>query len=302
MTRVATIPQHRILFDAIERSQNRLSQTQLQLATGKKAQKFSDLGTETVRNLSAHTLLARHESHALVATRLGTTLSIYDASISSIDEAAAGLRESLLNVIGSNRSAGLPEIAEAAFQQFRSSLNSTEGGIPIFAGTRTDESPFVPEKLADTAGLNPDQAFRNDDVKATSRVADGLDVRHGILANELGSGILGAFRTIAEAGAIGEVPTASQIDAMKTALQQLDTGLQQVRSIQAENGRIQSQIEVLGARSEDRAIVLRQLISNNEDANMAQIAADLSQRQSVLEASYSVFGKLSGLSLVNYLR
>ncbi len=301
MARVATIPMHRNLFDSIGRSQARLAAAQVQLATGKKAQDYAALGTETVRNLSARGLLARHESHALVANRLETTLAIYDANIGGIDTAVSSLRTELLTAIGTGRAAGLQEAVEAAFQQYRSSLNASEGGAPLFAGSRTDEQPFLPATLADTAGMATADAFANDDVRASARVADGLDVQYGITASQLGEGLFGAFRTLAEAGPIGEVPTPAQISALQDAVAAIGGGLDQLRSVHAENGRHQKQVETLGVRAEERALVMKDLISRNEDADMARIASDLVQRRTVLEASYSAFAQLSGLSLVKFL-
>lgn len=301
MSRVATIPMHRTLFDSIGRSQVKLAAAQVQLATGKKAQDYAALGTETVRNLSARGLVARQESHALVANRLNTTLAIYDANIGGIDTAVSSLRNELLTAIGTGRAAGLQEAVEAAFQQYRSALNASEGGAPLFAGSRTDEKPFVPSTLAETAGLAAQDAFANDDVRASARVADGLDVQYGITASQLGEGLFGAFRTLAEAGTIAEEPSPAQIEALENAVNAIDQGLKQLRSVHAENGRHQQQVETLGVRAEDRALVLKDLISRNEDADMAKIASDLVQRRTVLEASYSAFAQLSGLSLVRFL-
>ena len=67
MTRVATVPIQRNLSDAIQRNQQKLASSQIQIATGKKVTDYAGLGTEAVRTLSARTLIARHEAHADVA-------------------------------------------------------------------------------------------------------------------------------------------------------------------------------------------------------------------------------------------
>ncbi|HYZ48083.1 MAG TPA: flagellin [Sphingomonas sp.] len=302
MTRVATIPMHRTLFDAIQRSQQKLADAQVQLATGKKAQTYADLGTEVVRTLSARTLVARQEAYGTVAKRLGTTLSIQDANISGIESATESLRGQMLEAIGTGQSAGLQEAIETAFQQFRSALNADEGGVPLFAGSQTDQLPFKPQTLADAAGLPTADAFANDGVRASARVADGLNVQFGVGASDLGSKIFDSFRTLAEAGTIGDVPTPAQMAALSTAVQQMANGLVDVRSINADNGRKQAQVETLATRADDRSVLLQDVISKNEDADLVQLASDLTQRRTALEASYSVFSQLSGLSLVNYLR
>ena len=301
MNRVATIPLQRTMSDAIGRTQRKLAVTQLQSATLTKAQNFAALGTQAVRNLSARTLVATQEAHSEVADRLGATLAIYDANIMGIDTVAANLRIDMMTAVGLGKTSGLQQAIESAFDQFRSSLNASEGGLPLFGGAQTSQ-PFLPEKLADTVGLDPADAFTNDDVRASARVGDDLDVEFGVTASELGTDLLAAFRTLAEAGRFGETPTAAQLDTLRTALGQVDAALAGVRAVNADNGRRQAQVETLGIRAQERTLILKDIISRNEDADLGQVAMDLAQQKAMLQASYSVFAQLSELSLVNFLR
>ena len=114
--------------------------------------------------------------------------------------------------------------------------------------------------------------------------------------------MLAAFRTLAEAGPIGAKPTAAQTEALKKAVGQIGTALGSVRAINGENGRKQAQLETLATRADQRGLIYKGIISRNEDADLGQVAIDIAQQKAVLEASYSVFSQLSGLSLVNYLR
>lgn len=302
MTRVATIPLQRTMSDAILRSQEKLAVTQQRLATGKKAADFADLGTETVRNLSAHSLLAKQDAQSTVSKRVGTTLSLYQGHLESIESAASDLRQSILTAVGTGEGAGLQEAINTAFSQYRSSLNSSEGGTPLFAGSQTDQVPFAPDNLAQVAATPADQAFRDDGVVATARVAEGVDVTYGVSASAAGRDLYEAFRVLAQAGDIGSKPTEAQMTALKDAIGKLDTGLGSVRSVNADNGRKQGQVESLTSRGEQRALLLHGVIESNEDADLGQVAIDLAQQKATLEASYSVFSQLSSLSLINFLR
>lgn len=302
MTRVANIPLQRTLSSAILRAQEKLSVTQSRLASGKKATDFADLGTETVRNLSAHSLLAKQEAQATVAKRVGTSLSLNEGHLTGIETAVSDLRQSLLTAVGTGEGAGIDEAIEAAFNQYRSSLNASEGGLPLFAGSNTDSAPFTPNQLSDLVGLDADQAFQDDNVRATARVSDGVDVTYGITASAIGRDLFEAFKTLAEGTAIGADLTDDQKATLSEAIEQLDTGLSSLRSVNAENGRKQAQVESLATRGDERALLLKGVIEDNEDADLGQVAIDLAQQKAVLEASYSVFSQLSSLSLVNYLR
>ncbi|TFI57103.1 flagellin [Sphingomonas parva] len=302
MTRVATIPIQRNLSSAIMRSQQKLAETQLQLATTKKARDYAALGTETVRHISARTLLAKQEAQSDVLTTLGTTLTLYDANMSGIETAASELRQSLLEAIGTNSSGGLQEAIEQAFSAYRNGLNASEGGQPLFAGSRTDAPPFKADTLADTLALTTATAFTDDTIRPTARVAEGFDVQYGAGASEIGTGLFIAFQKLATAGSIGLVPTDAQMTVLKDAVGLIETGLDELRDVNAENGRKQKQIESIAVRGEERTLLLKDVIGRNEDANLAEVANDLAQQQTTLRASYSVFSQLSALSLTEYLR
>jgi flagellar hook-associated protein 3 FlgL len=302
MNRVATIPLQRTMSNAIQHSQQLLSATQTQLATGKKAPDFASLGTQAVRNLSSHSLLAQQDAYSGVASRVGTTLSLYDINLSVIDTASSSLRQDILSAIGSGQAGGLQETIKSAFDQFRASLNASEGGMALFGGTQTDSPPFTANTLADTIGLAPSAAFVDDGVKASARISDGLDVQYGVTAGSIGKDLYTAFQTLAGAGVIGETPTAAQLAMLASAAGQLETGLSSLREVSAGNGRTQAQAEQLGVRASDRSVLLSGIIESNEDADLGQVAIDLAQQKTMLQASYSVFSQLSSLTLASYLR
>lgn len=302
MGRIATIPLQSSMSLAISRAANELSVTQMQVSSGKKAQTFADLGTMSSRILSAHTMIARQEAHSAVAGQVGTTLSIYNNSMTAIDESVGDLRQTILQSIGTGQTTGLSARIESAFQDFRSSLNANERGTALFGGSQTEAAPFLKDKVADLVGTTSVDVFGNDNVRPKAEVAENMTVEYGLTASEVGSGLYEAFRTLAEAGNFAEAPTPAQLAKLNEAMDKIDTGLTQMRSANAKNGRMQNQIETLGKRAEDRTILWKDIISRNEDADLSKVALDLTRQKTVLEASYSVFSQLSGLSLVQYLR
>jgi flagellar hook-associated protein 3 FlgL len=300
--RIASIPLQRTMSEAMQKAQQKLAKTQISLATGKKATDYASLGTETVRNLSAHTLVTTEEAHSAIATRVGTTLELNNTYLSAMDDSAAGLKNDILAAIGTGQADGLQEAIQQAFDKYRTALNATEGGVPLFAGSQTDSPPFKPQTLADTLTMTPAQAFTNDQVKGSARVATNLDVEYGVVASDVGTGLYAAFQTLAGAGPIGATPTAAQQAALVQAADQLQQGLGSLRTINSANGRRQAMVEDLGTRSQERIVRLKDIISQNEDADLGQVATDLATQKTVLEASFSVFSQLSGLSLIQYLK
>lgn len=301
MTRVATVPLQRVMADSITRTQVQLANSQTQLATGKKANDYAALGTETVRNLSAHSMLARQQSETTVAKRVGTTLNLYDANITSVDTSLTDLHSQILTAVGTGNAAGLGDAVKAAFQQYKNALNASEGGTPLFGGSQTDGSPFQADNLSDLVGLDADDAFADDSVRASARVSEGVDVTYGITASDFGRGLYQAFQTLASIGDISDTPDADQIAKLTDAAGQITDGLKTLRAVNASNGRNQTQVETLATRGDERSVMLTDVISQNEDADLGQVALDITNQQTQLQASYAVFGKLTSLSLVDYL-
>lgn len=301
MTRVATIPLQRTLSDAMTRSQQNLSTSQLQLTSGRKANDYAGLGIDAVRTLSARSMLSQQHSYQAVGERVSTTLALYDANLNQIDSSIAELRYELMSSLGTRNSPSLQSFVEGSFNDVRAALNATEAGIPLFAGSQTDTQPMVPKTLAEFAAMNPDDVFVDDQVRHTSRVADGVDMKFGIGASEVGTNLMPAFKTLHDAGPFGEFLTDDQMEAIRVALNQIDVGLRDVRTINGENGRKQVQAETYLTRAADREILLTKVIGSVEDSDLAQVAFDITQRQTILEASYSVFAQLSSLSLTRYM-
>lgn len=301
MNRVATIPLQRTMAEAIQRAQRELAVTQTSLSTGKKAQNYASLGTQAVRTISAHSLLSRQEAQAQVSKHVATTLSIYDAHVTRVDTVMTDLRTRLLTAIGVDDADGLQETIRGAFDEFRSNLNAVEGGVALFGGSRTDVLPFVPEKLEDTLATSPEDAFRNDDVRAAAYLTEGRQLTYGITASDVGKGLYDVFRTLAGAGAIGVKLTEDQKAAVRDAVAQIDQGMGALRSANAENGRRQNRVETLGERAEQRSLLLKDIIASNEDADLGQVAVDLARQRATLEASYSVFAQIAGLNLTKFL-
>lgn len=301
MSRIATVPLQNILSGSIQRSQQKLAVSQAQLASGKKATDVSDLGIDAVRTLSSRALMSRQNAYVMASDRVSATMTLYNTHLSGIESSSEDLRRSLLEVIGTGRSAGIQEQIESSFAQLKTSLNASEGGVPLFAGSQTEDIPFTPNSLSDLIPVPPSNAFTNDKVRPTARLSDGLDITYGVVADEVATGLVTAFSTLATAGPFGDTLTAAQLTAVTNAIDQLDSALKSVREVSAENGRKQAQIETFGTRANERATLLQTIVGKVEDADLGQVAIDISVQKTALEASLTVFSQLSKLSLVNYL-
>lgn len=302
MKRVATLPLQETMAKSIMRANTKLADTQRQLSTGKKSDTYAGLGADAIRTVTARALLVKTETHVAVSRQLGTKLTIYDSYLGQMEKGLSNLREAVASGLGTKVTVGLQMTLEATFGEFANSLNAQDGAEPLFAGSRTDGPVFTPTSLADVMTTTNADAFKSDTVRQSARVGDTVTVEYGVDARSIGTDFLDAFRTLAAEAPYGEFPTATQLTALENALGQLDAGLANLRAANGENGRIQNRVETLGLRAETRIIMLNDVISRSEDVNLADVATSLATQKTALEASYSVFAKLSGLNLANYLR
>ncbi len=301
MTRISTLTIQSQFQATMVRQQQEMSETVVKVSTGKKVATYADIGADTGRVLTARSMLTQIEAQRGITDRVATSLSLYQARLSEMDQATSTLRAGILDAIGTGNAPTLIKDAEATFAQFRAAMNAADDGLPIFAGSRTDEQPLKAERLADVAGLDPDAAFTSDEVARTARVTPGLDLSYGIDAKEFGKKFIAAFRTIAELGTLPPRPTQAQLDKLAIAKAQLDEGLVELRSVDARNGRAQNRVDEIVTRAEDRKIVLTSAVSEVEDANAASVETELLGRKKMLEASLNAYAMLNSISLSNYL-
>lgn len=302
MNRVATIPFQQTLSVAFQRSQQRANDLQLQIASGKSVQTYGDLGQLAPRNISAHAMLTRIEAYSDTAKSVGTTLSLYDAHLGRASDAGQSLKNKLLDALAIGESMGLDQEIENGFAAFTGAMNASEGGNPLFGGTNTAESPFRPETLGDLAAYDRNTAFANDSIRASATFLDGQNLKYGVVANAVGADLFDAFKTLASLGPLNGKLTDAQKSAINQAIGELDRGVDTVLGAQGVNGGNQTRLERLERQGEDRHILLSGIVGETEDANLAEIAGQLAQTRTMIEASYSVFSQLSRLSLTQYLR
>lgn len=296
ITRIGSLPLQDSLAQAIQRVGAALARTQAELGSGRRAVDFAALGSDGVRSLSAHNLLARAGAQAAGLKSVAGTLATQDAQLDRLADDTAQLRADVLRALGTGDATGLDARLDQAYEGLAATLNAGEGGRYLFAGSRTDTPPFAARSRAE---LGPGDLFAGDDVLETRPLGDGRTMTVGIAADRIGAGLAEAFR------ALGTAPTAPLDAAVRDRLTAfvgtLDAALPALREVHAGVGRNQTELERVEDRLAGRSIVLRGVIGAIEDADLAEVATRMAAEQTALEASYAAFASLRDLSLVRFL-
>jgi flagellar hook-associated protein 3 FlgL len=143
MTRVPTFALQQLTLYHTLNTQARVSDLGVQLASGKKSDAYSGVFKDAFRLVSLETRRAESSQFSQNITIGDQRLELMDTTVSSVEDLALQLRDTLDRVLAQPDSAGgdLTQIAANIRAGIASLLNTRYGDSYIFGGTRTDVAP-----------------------------------------------------------------------------------------------------------------------------------------------------------------
>lgn len=307
MTRISSFGQSQQLLGTLLQNQTRVSDVQDQISSGMKTQEFSGMAGEAATLLGAKTLKTKNDQYMNTIQMVGQQLSMNDLQVNAIDTDATSLRQSLIEAIGQEQAQALPEALQQTLTATVNALNTQIGSKYIFAGSRVDTPPVSSDNMATLlAAPSAASLFQNDNIKAAVPTSDNGSTQYGLLASDVGQGVLQSIKDIAayDAGPNGPLNgklNATQISFLKTELGNLDTAISAVRQQASVNGLRQQKMDELKTQYQTSSDFLTGFISDIQDTNMTEAVTKMNSDQMALQASYNVVAKLGKLSLLNFL-
>ncbi len=308
MTRIATNISNQVSLSELLRNQSQLLEAQKQVASGKISSDLKGLAPQLGALSAAHALTARNEGYIEAGKAISGRLATQDLALNEIAGAGDDLRQAVIDAIGLDSGTTLVQQLEAVFDRALNALNQTYSGRPLFGGSKVDTPPVNIKTLND---LSPTvviaDIFDNTKVKASARVDEGQPIKIGFLADDVGTNLLTVIKSIKDfndgaSGPFGAQLTAAQKTFLQGTLAGITSASNGLNAVVGKNGLLQTRVENAQARAEDQQLLLRQVVGDIEDADLAQAATRLTQAQTAVEASARTFSLLSNLSLLNFLR
>jgi flagellar hook-associated protein 3 FlgL len=280
--------------------QSKVSETQLQIASGKRVVTPSDDPSSMTRILDYNRKIDTLDQYLKNADRVTTRLEVEESAISSIENTLQRVRE--LTVQGSsdllsqeNRTAIATEIRELRDQILAQANTRDAQGEYIFAGYQTGTVPFV-ESVPGVVSYAGDLGNRQLQISAQRWVEDGNNGQEVFMGIQTTSGRQSIFDTL------DAIATDLEADLNVNAyLDDVDYAASHMAGVRATIGARMNAVEEQVLVNEEVKTTLELHRSGEEDLDYAEAISRMDRQLVALEAAQKAYIEVSRLSLFNYL-
>lgn len=314
ISRVTTSYMQNQALSYLNRNMSLLSSLQQTLSSGQNINKPSDDPVGLTRILALSNTLKTDERYGNNVQDSVAEANTADAAIDSmvgLIQRAQELTTQAANFTNNQdgRNAIALEIDQIISQLVQ--LGNTDiGGKYIFGGYRTDTPPFTRtgDDVTYTGNPTTESWQRNVEIARGVQLTinvngqemlGGSTVNAGPPVTVTGSGL---FQTLAQLKLnLQDSASPTQLDDIRSRLDQLTTDLNTVLSKQAVIGAVSNRLTLTQDRIDERKSILTQQFASIQDIDMPTTIANINQQQNVFEASLQVTGRLMQTSLLNFL-
>ena len=307
MERISTLANNQSMLAEFMRVQRSLLEAQREVSTEKKIHEFSDEPGAVSGLLAARATDAVTADYEATANGVKSRLDLQDTHLESIATVVTDLKQEITDALANSNGGSVKQALDTAYSRIVSVLNTQIDGKYIYGGTRQDVPPVTARNIGELLA-SPDVAsvFQNNGVKQSARVANNQSISFGQLASEVGAGAFQVIRDLAavDAGASGPFATAltdEQSAALTAQLTPLDNASAAILVRQSENGSAFRTAESVLDQHADTRLTLASMISDIEDADMAEAITKVNNAQFALQASAQTFTSVQKMTLLDYL-
>lgn len=265
-----------------------------QLASGKRLRVPSDDPAATSHSMRLHSDLTHTKQYR---ANIGVALSWLEATDSVLNEVGQALqRVKELAVYGAN--GVLPQDARDAIAREVDQIlehlvdlaNSSHAGLYLFGGHRTTTPPYV------LSGGKVSE-YQGDTGRRELEIASGVKIAVNVLGSELFDQIFQAVTNLRKALYEGDTATVGN-----QSLAEVEDALDTLLRVRADVGARINRLELADARMQELELNVEQLISDNEDVDLARAIIDLKVAENVYRAALASGARIIQPTLLDFLR
>jgi flagellar hook-associated protein 3 FlgL len=293
--RITTSMTSRMVLSDLHDVANRLARTQQKISSGKDLTVPSDDPFRTNRSLQLRSELEENRQYQRNIGEASAWQSVTDTALSQISDYALRARDLLVqgatDTMATEGRQALAQEIDQIVASVKSEANAQYAGRYVFAGTSTTTAPYQ-QGAIDTYSGTPGAVNRE--------IGRGVQVQVNADASAIGDGsggLIGTLRKIAaDLRTPGSTATLGGAD-----LQALDAAHDALVSTRAVSGALSNRLDSAKSRLGAIEETTTKLLSDNEDADMAQTLVDYSQQQAVYQAALKAGAQLIQPSLLDFL-
>lgn len=275
-------------------------QSDYQVSTGLKAEKFSEVSSDLKQILLVTESQSKLESYDKNLTNVNSYLESVETSLQSMQSMiteATSLATLALNENTAENRASLAATAEGLAQNLDSLLNTKFQGKYIFSGQATDTEPAAESTSTAFSGVPADTSYyQGDSEPLTTVVGDGVILEYGITGDDQGFADLKAGIEAIWYGLENNDETS------------LEGGLDLINNAQTGFGSMlgtvggeMKQVELLQEQNANTEDFLSEQLQELQGVDSSKAISDLSTNEATLEANMTLLSRLNDISLVDYL-
>lgn len=311
MTRVADLAQNRLVRSVILDTQSRLADKQLQISTLQKSQNYFGIASEASRLVSLETSERRMSQfltdNIFVNLRMETMLNTMDSLKTTLKDVRSILREITDDgtlPVGINKD----DIADVKMSEIQDFLNAKVNGRYLFAGSKTNVKPVEPGTLSTAptydasfvTSAEPSFYYQGDDTIVKARIDEGVVLNYGVTATDPAfEKLIRAVRILRSTDLTGGDP--DYLAKIQGALNLVNDAEDDLQAAELSVGTKIQQLATTNENLKNSKNFAQNIISDIESANTFEAVTELTQDQTMLEASYNTVVRLSNLTLTKFL-
>jgi flagellar hook-associated protein 3 FlgL len=309
MNRVSTTGNYASVLANLMAAQQRQVEAGQQVSSQKKGDDLKSFARNSEMLTAMRSVQTRNEGYLEQNTLIADKLTTQDTALNQVASAASGARQAIADALASGRVDTLVEDMQARLRDAVEGMNTRYGGKYVFAGGQIDTLPVPVASLSDLTqpATTISDFFKNDDFVAQSKLDDSTTVTTGILADDVGTDILGLFRDfqVYQEGPDGPFTgalTDDQRDFLGKQLTKWDNAHEGVTNITGRNGLVQRRVDAVKTDLDARQTTMKTMIGGITDVDMATAVSNLQAAGVAVQAAAQVFTTLQQSSLLNLLK
>lgn len=301
MSRISTAQLYDRGIASMLQQQSKVSQIQLQIASGKRIMTPKDDPVGAAYALDLRTAISQTEQYQSNAERAYARLELQESVLKGVDDLIPRIKELTVKGLNDVNAVGDRQAIAEELRQINDELmalanTKDSNGEYIFAGYDADAIPFA-NPADGVFSYSGDAGSRTLQISPTRQIQDrenGFDVFMDIDTGAGGKRNL--FETVHGiiAGLEADAPDSLYLD-------DLDLVQDHVANIRTQGGSRLNSIDEQKDINAEFILTMQSALSDTEDLDLAEAIGRFEQELVALQAAQQTFNMVQGLSLFNYL-